>query len=55
VAQANGVAVATVVKVAQNANELTVSSYSNATDRAKGGQQKLKDIGRPRPNVPPGG
>jgi len=55
VAQANGVAVATVVKVAQNANELTVNSYSSAADRAKGGQQKLKDIGRPRPNVPPGG
>lgn len=54
-AQANGVSVATVVKVAQNANELTVNSYTNAAERAKGGQQKLKDFGRPQPNVPPGG
>lgn len=54
-AQANGVSVATVVKVAQNANELTINSYTNAAERAKGGQQKLKDMGRPRPNVPAGG
>ena len=55
VARANGMSVITVVQVAQNANELTVSSYTNAAERAKGGQQKLKDIARPRPNVAPGG
>jgi len=55
IAQSNGMNIATVVKVAQNANELTASSYTNAADRAQGGQQKLKDLGRPRPNVPKGG
>jgi uncharacterized protein YerC len=53
-AQANGTSVGTVVKVAQNANELTVSSYTNAAERKKGGQQKFKDLGRPQPNVPAG-
>ncbi len=55
VAKANGMSVGTVVQVAQNANELTANSYTNAADRAKGGEQKLRDFGRPRPNVPPGG
>lgn len=55
VAKANGMNVTTVVQVAANANELTVKSYSNAADRAKGGQQKLRNFGRPRPGVPAGG
>lgn len=55
VAKANGLSIATVAKTTQNASELTEASYSNKMDRAKGGQQKLKDLGRPRPNVPPGG
>lgn len=55
VARANGVSVGTVVQVAQNANELTATSYTNSADRAKGGSQKLKNFGRPRPGVPAGG
>ena len=54
-AQANGMSVATVVKVAQNANELTASSYTNSAERAKGGQRKMQDIGRPAPYLPAGG
>ena len=52
-AQSNGVNVATVVKVAQNANQLTVSAYSNSRERAKGGQRKLQEMGV-RPSVQPG-
>lgn len=55
VAKANGMSVATVVQAAQKANELTVNSYTNAAERTKGGQRKLRDLGIPRPNVPPGG
>ena len=44
-AQSNGVSIATVVRTAQNANELTATSYTNAAERAKGGQQKMKEIG----------
>ncbi len=57
-ARANGLSIATVVKTAQNANELTVASYSNAMDRAKGGQAKMKAIGVrafPRPEGGGGG
>ncbi len=53
-ARANGLSIATVVKTAQNANELTVTSYSNAMDRKKGGEAKMKAIGVrvfPRPQV----
>jgi hypothetical protein len=54
-AQAHGTNIATVCKVAQNANELTVNSYSNSAERAKGGQQKLKEIGvKFQPNARPG-
>ncbi len=52
-AQSNGVNVATVVKVAQNANALTVSSYTNSKERAKGGQRKLEEMGV-RASVRPG-
>ena len=45
IAQAQGTSVGTIVKVAQNANEMTINSYSNQAERAKGGQEKLKDIG----------
>jgi len=41
----NGTNISTVVKMAQNANEITVDSYTNSAERAKGGQQKLKDMG----------
>lgn len=55
-AQNNGTSVATVVKVAQNANEMTVNSYTNAAERAKGGQNKLKENGiKLQPNVRPNG
>ena len=54
-AQNNGTNVASVVKMAQNANEMTVNSYSNSADRAKGGQDKLKEIGvKMQPNARPG-
>jgi hypothetical protein len=57
-ARANGVSIATVTKTAQNANDLTVATYSNAMDRAKGGEAKMKAIGVkvfPRPQTGPGG
>lgn len=55
-AQSNGVGIATVVQTARNANELTINSYSNSAERAKGGQQKLKEMGvKVQPNVQPGG
>jgi hypothetical protein len=53
-AKANGVSVATVTQMVRNANEMTKNSYSNSAERAKGGQQKLKQMGV-RPQVPPGG
>jgi hypothetical protein len=55
-ANANGVSIAMVVQTARNADQLTVSSYSNAMERAKGGQDKLRSLGiHPQPNVQPGG
>jgi len=57
-ARANGVQIATVVRTAQNANDLTVASFSNAMERRKGGQDKMKAIGVktfPRPQTGPGG
>ena len=44
-AAANGMGIATVVQTARNANEMTVNSFSNTMERAKGGQQKLKELG----------
>ena len=54
-AQAHGTNIASVVKVAQNANEITINSYSNSAERVKGGEQKLKEIGVIiQPNARPG-
>lgn len=56
IARANGLSITTVAQVTRNASELTVSSYSNSAERAKGGQQKLKEMGvHPQPNVLGGG
>lgn len=53
-ARANGLSIATVTQVARNANELTITSYSNSAERANGGDQKMKQLGiRPQPNVQP--
>jgi uncharacterized protein YerC len=53
-ARANGLSIATVTQVTRNANELTITSYSNSAERAKGGEQKIKRLGiRPQPNVQP--
>jgi uncharacterized protein YerC len=55
-ARANGLSIGTVTQVARNANELTINSYSNSAERAKGGQQKWKELGiKIQPNVKPGG
>ena len=55
-AKANGVSIATVVQTARNADQMTVTSFSNSVDRAKGGPDKLKSMGiHPQPNVRPGG
>jgi len=55
-AKANGVSIGTVVQTTRNADQLTVSSFSNSVDRAKGGPNKLKSMGlHPQPNVRPGG
>jgi len=55
-AKANGVNIATVVQTARNADQLTVKSFSNSVDRAKGGPDKLKSMGvHPQSNVAPGG
>lgn len=43
-ARANGLNIATVVKTTQNANELTVDSYTNSAERAKGGQRKMHEL-----------
>ena len=54
-ATSNGVSIASVVQAARNANEMTVNSYTNYAERAKGGQEKLKSIGvKIQPNVRPG-
>ncbi|MEO8440225.1 MAG: hypothetical protein ABI540_08390 [Spartobacteria bacterium] len=44
-AQSNGVSIGTVVKMAQNANDLTITNYTNSAERSKGGQQKLNELG----------
>lgn len=55
-ANANGVSIAMVIQTARNADQLTVNSYSNTMERAKGGQDKLRDLGiHAQPNVRPGG
>ncbi len=52
-AKANGLSVATVAQVTQNASELTASTYSNNMERRKGGKRKLHDLGL-RDKVRPG-
>ncbi|HEY3662096.1 MAG TPA: hypothetical protein VGL24_02985 [Chthoniobacterales bacterium] len=52
-AKANGLSVATVAQVTRSASEMTANDYSNAADRQKGGQRKLKDMGV-RPGQRPG-
>jgi hypothetical protein len=55
-AKANGVNIAAVVQTARNADQITVTSFSNSVDRAKGGTDKFKALGiHPQPNVRPGG
>jgi uncharacterized protein YerC len=55
-ASANGVSIATVAQTTRNADQLTVSSFSNSVDRANGGPDRLKNMGiHPQPNVRPGG
>ncbi len=44
-ARVHGANLAAVVQTVRNANEMTVAAYSNAMDRAKGGQNKIKAIG----------
>ena len=44
-AHANGLNIATVAQTARNAADLTVTNYSNAMDRIKGGEQKMKAMG----------
>ena len=54
-ANANGVSIAMVVQTARNADQLTVSSFSNSVDRANGGPDRLKNLGiHAQPNVAPG-
>ncbi len=43
-ANSNGLSIAAVVQTTRNADEMTVASYSNAMERAKGGQDKMKTI-----------
>jgi hypothetical protein len=53
-ARANGLSIASVTQVARNANEPTVSLYSNNAERARGGQQEMKQLGiRSEPNGQP--
>jgi hypothetical protein len=55
-ANANGVSIAAVVQTARNADQITVGSFSNSVDRAKGGPDKLRSIGiHAQPNVAPSG
>ncbi len=44
-ATSNGVNIATVTQTTRNAADLTASSYSNATERQKGGQRKMEQLG----------
>ncbi len=55
-ARSNGLSIASVAQITRNANELTITSYTNSAERRKGGQQKMKQLGvRPQPNVRPNG
>jgi hypothetical protein len=55
-AKTNGVSLAMVVQTARNADQLTVSSFSNSVDRANGGQDRFKNLGiHAQPNIRPGG
>ncbi len=55
-ANSNGLSIAAVVQTTRNADEMTVASYSNAMERAKGGQQKLNQMGvHPQPTGRPNG
>ena len=55
-AKANGISIAAVVQTARNADQLTVTSFSNSVDRANGGPDRLKNMGiHAQPNVRPGG
>ena|GEM_PF-5431716 len=53
VAQSNGVSLAAVVETTRNASNLTRDTFTNAAERRKGGQDKMRDIGI-RPQVRPG-
>ena len=44
-AKANGLSIATVARAAHDANELTVSSYTNYSERQKGAEHRLKESG----------
>ena len=44
-AHANGLNIATVAQTARNAADLTATNYSNAMERIKGGQDKMKATG----------
>ncbi len=51
-ARVHGVRLAAVVQTLQNANDMTIASYSNAVDRAKGGQRKLQEVGVHQQAIP---
>ena len=53
-ATSNGVNIASVTQTTRNAADLTASSYSNATERQKGGQRKLEQLGAGPPLRPQG-
>ena len=44
-ATSNGVSIASVAQTTHNASTLTVTGYSNAADRAKGGTNQIKNLG----------
>jgi hypothetical protein len=51
----NGITIAAVAQTTRNADQLTVTAYSNAAERAHGGADKLKSIGvKIQPNARPG-
>jgi len=52
-AQSNGLSLGAVVETTRNASDLTRESFTNAAERRKGGQDKLREIGI-RPQVRPG-
>lgn len=53
-AKANATSIAAVAQTVRNAQDITASSYTNAAERAKGGQRKLQEMGV-RPHAPPPG